>query len=287
MEEGKKTKYNLVWQDFLDYLTRRFTNHEMHHFERSVDKSAFDTEALEGLEQFAGASMDNDIELLKEHIHKRNTLFKPEPQRKFPIRSIAAVAIIVVVSGIVISIFVNKKDNKQQLAQNEILSTQSSSVENQQIRPNDTFNVVVENEMVESSAEVPAKKSNIDTSRISKTQVATTQFTIAPSDSGTEKQNIRQSSVVLTNKLHPEQGDSVFSAQLKTWLATQNLENEGKLKIKLIFDSSNKAGTVSVLVGINEETNKAIQFYIMNKTRWFNHEQKPVKSGEFTYFFTL
>lgn len=358
MKEGKKNNDKHTWQEFLKYLTRQFTNHEMHHFERKVDKSAFDTEALEGLEQFAGASMDNDIELLKDHIHKRNTLFDPKPKQSFPIKSIAAVAIIVIASGILISMLLNKSNTeKQQLAEGMVTVQSDSLKQKKEALQKDTIHQLAENLSTKKSEKETSRSSGEDKSpikggkaqmlknesdddisftnnnrtedQIDKTSTEleiveiasdedkTNELILMDTDATIDEGNLAmadspnsksvQTTSTLevmelksaapvnlnlvtqkqTNKIQPEQGDSAFKQELKLWLKDQEIDNEGQIQLKINFNGGKKANSVTILQGIEVEANKAIQFYIMNKTLWLDKDRNAVNEGEFVYSFTL
>lgn len=357
MAEDKKHNDKIVWQDFLDYLTRTFTKHEMHHFERKVDKSAFDTEALEGLEKFAGVSMDNDIELLKDHIHKRNTLFGPKPATHFTLKNVAAIAIIVVISGILVTLLISRNGKMdEQLVQNNPVLVPDSVEKVQMIAQQNLQHKTTLDEIeVKKSAQKDEKDKSLETTptthsskpinsplvveiddeSITEVELKKEEFELMADKSKNSQESI--SSVTQTvvfeqntsssashevalltakkqvisegttpdtmpvlhnnseeslneNDVHPirpETGNEEFTLQLKQWLEEQKMENSGEIKIKLIFGKNMTLKTVSIVEGINSDTDKAIQYYILNKTKWISDDKNVDSGKEEIYSFSL
>lgn len=111
--ENEKPHKQLIWQDFLNYFTHSYEEHEMHQFERDVDKSVFDFEAVEGLEKFAPASLNYDLDSLKDKIYGRNRRHGASKTNKFPTQAIAAVAVILLVAAIAITVTFMADDVKE------------------------------------------------------------------------------------------------------------------------------------------------------------------------------
>ncbi len=321
MEEGKKHT-NILWEDFLSYLTRSFTNEEAHQFERKVDKSLFDFEAVEGMEPFAGASINYDLENMKEKIHNRNTLKQgPKRGRTLDYRKVAVVAILVIVLGGVSTFWLlNKGGGNDFIAQNEgvaseeeemvpitlqetdssvspvALNTKSQKLEEKTSKQGNVSIVDDELELEQDFAleiadfdEEDSKNDKVltlskPTKKVESNQKKSKQ--ILTTDS-VELQNLIQQNLLNTKvQIEPTSGKRSFIRGLKKALKKEDESLEGEVTVNILFAAS-KVIEVSSPQRLNTNLKRIIYNYIKNDAHWQTDESEEVPDGLYTYVIEL
>lgn len=114
----KHTVKTTPWSRFRDYFSNVLAPDEMHRVERKVLSDPFEKDAYDGFELFAPASVENDLNLLKERLKRKNGFVALPPSKtKLPIRAIAAVLAVIIITPLVF--WLVSKPGKQLSVQTE------------------------------------------------------------------------------------------------------------------------------------------------------------------------
>ncbi|MFB6319733.1 hypothetical protein [Saccharicrinis sp. FJH54] len=99
-------KNRLTWQILRDYLSNSLSSGEMHDIEKKVMHDPFSTDAFEGMENFAPASIDNDLSNLKTRLNRKSGYDSDKKQVSYGllIRAAAVLLLVIAASGVVIYI---------------------------------------------------------------------------------------------------------------------------------------------------------------------------------------
>lgn len=97
-------KRKLTWQLIRDYFSNSLANGEMHEVEKRAMHDPFNSDAFDGLEDFAAASIDNDLNNLRSRLNRKSGY---DPNKKqvpwdMLLRVAAVVVLVFISSGVVI-----------------------------------------------------------------------------------------------------------------------------------------------------------------------------------------
>jgi hypothetical protein len=137
----KHTVKTTPWSRFRDYFSNVLAPDEMHKVERKVLSDPFEKDAYDGFEIFAPASVENDLNLLKERLKRKNGFVALPPSKtKFPIRSIAAVLAVIIITPLVF--WLVTKSDKQ-------LSVQTETTRNKELAAIATDDTMMTDSIIE------------------------------------------------------------------------------------------------------------------------------------------
>ena len=103
-KQHNHNKIRLTWQNLRDYFSNSLSSGEMHEVEKKVMHDPFSSDAFDGLENFAPASLDNDLSNLKTRLNRKSGFDPDKKQISYGlfIRIAAILVLVFATSGVVI-----------------------------------------------------------------------------------------------------------------------------------------------------------------------------------------
>ncbi|MFB6340798.1 hypothetical protein ACE1ET_03725 [Saccharicrinis sp. FJH62] len=311
-KQHSHSKNRLTWQILRDYFTNSLSSGEMHEVEKKVMHDPFSNDAFDGLENFAPASLDNDISNLKARLIRKSGFDANKKQVSYGllIRVAAVLILLFAASGVVIYL----TRSSDTIMPSKVAQSTKKLVQ-EEPKPlfgNDMDTVVQEMEDSENLAEVKVNIPVQTTRRETRRTESDAMEELEPKKASAtlnlkEKSNLESGTVLEINDESEMQPTQVTSgnAQSKpisqqndvgsTKLATDAVELKEPLSDKAsgVKSDSNMAKKAS-----NEVMNRTVQSAVAAKppTDLDNYkgkifrkimEEEPDAMGEFEVWFTI
>ena len=296
-----------TWDIYLRYFTNEIIGKEKNVFEREVVADPFEYAALVGMMQYAGVSIDADLDILQRRIHRRTGYEKSAKRNNFNVKTWLSLVGGFLCLALLVFFVIRKltiehvdEDIPRRIIESEIVTT-----------PNDTGAVFklgrtdssrIDSLTKDSIAKRALQMSAVKAKRKQREEMRLDTFQPLPAlslhqvDLGLEKgsspvfvdmqsdgQNVFKLAEQPEVRFEPEGGLVAYKRSLKDTLAKASIYPQGGCKIRVVLDASGAIKAVEVLNNDDASLKRKIEDVIKSNAIWKLVEGKVEMAEEYSH----
>lgn len=261
----KWPKYNKLnnsvnWQRLKEYFSNGLSEKENNEVERYLLSDPFNSDAADGLESNAPASLDNDINNIKKRIERKTGYYPIKPKVQFSINyRIAAAASIIIVAGLAIIYFAHNANKLQNLEVAQNTKLQEKDVTTKEfISDHEDITEVIE---IDDNEIIAINNSEKD--KNAKLAPQKEQVLIEPTK---KEENLKIERITLTEKIDKKLATDVIESEINTAILVE--DEQDILRETTISDTDQIFTAVETMA-----TTTAAKVSIDTKELTFKHKQ--------------